>query len=201
MLQNAIVLSNSSSAWLGRWFYLRSSGPGLEFGGKISFLHSEAFVANFLSDQFFDPVNILFFLRLHFVPELLQVIAPLRIGDVLVIAPNRIESAAQVVNEIVVVIRATTRFPIWINSFSAARVIVILLFPKQLLFFSRNSCYSNNRKRDLAVASACHKAGGCGTASLMRSSNPMSRSDHTGFRSTAKYWGASNYKDSDDLSD
>jgi hypothetical protein len=62
-----------------------------------------------LRDQFLELIDIRLFLRLHLFPELLEGLVTFCVREVLVVAPHSVEASAQFVNQIVIVIFATTR--------------------------------------------------------------------------------------------
>jgi hypothetical protein len=67
-------------------------------------------IFNLAGDQFLESLNIPELLCLQLGPEVLQLIAPFGIGKILVVAPQAIQSTAQLMDQIMVVIRAAACF-------------------------------------------------------------------------------------------
>jgi hypothetical protein len=76
-----------------------------ELAGSV--VSSEAAVPNFLRDQSLRSRDVLLPLSLHVVPELPKVVAPISVRGVLIVSPDRVESTAQLVNQVVIVIVTT----------------------------------------------------------------------------------------------
>lgn len=70
---------------------------------------SKAVVFDFLNNQLPEPLNSLLLLSLRVLPVLAEVIPPPCVGDVLIVTPEGVEPSAQFVDEIPIVIRASTR--------------------------------------------------------------------------------------------
>ncbi|MGD9637104.1 MAG: hypothetical protein AB7U97_27730, partial [Pirellulales bacterium] len=64
----------------------------------------------FFFEKCFQANDVVPFLRLHLLPKLSEVRSPIGIGDVLVVAPKTIEAPAQFMNQIVIVVSASTAF-------------------------------------------------------------------------------------------
>jgi hypothetical protein len=71
---------------------------------------SEALLSDLVGDHLLDALNISDLLTFQVVPEVLQLLLAIGIGDVLVVSPQGIEPLAQFVNQIVIVIGTTTSF-------------------------------------------------------------------------------------------
>src|SRR5262245_54917403 len=71
---------------------------------------SKAVMTYLIGDQQLQALDVGNLLPLQVPPHLLQRTLPLGVGDVLVIAPQRVKPFAQVVNQIVVVIGTAKRF-------------------------------------------------------------------------------------------
>jgi hypothetical protein len=71
---------------------------------------SEAAVLHFLLDEMTQPADGLFLGGFAIFPERPQVISPFSVGDVLVVSPEPIEPAAELVNEVMIVIAAAGGF-------------------------------------------------------------------------------------------
>jgi hypothetical protein len=69
----------------------------------------EAIAFDMLRDQLLELLDVLLLLRLHLVPELLETFVSLGVRDVLIVTPDSVEAPAQLVDQIVIVIFATTR--------------------------------------------------------------------------------------------
>jgi hypothetical protein len=78
------------------------------FPPVLSHCRSEAFLADFLDNHRLDALNVFQLLAFHVSPQLLQIRLAIGIGDVLIVSPQSIEPLAQVVDEIVIVIFAST---------------------------------------------------------------------------------------------
>lgn len=70
---------------------------------------SEAVTLNLTSNQFIQPLDDVPFLSLDLQPEGFQVGTVSGVGDVLIIAPQSVESATQVVDQIAVMVEMHTR--------------------------------------------------------------------------------------------
>ena len=55
-------------------------------------------------DELFEAPNVLFVLRFNIIPEGAQLLVILSIGDVLVVAPQRVQALAQIVYHVVVMV-------------------------------------------------------------------------------------------------
>lgn len=70
----------------------------------------EAVALDVLHEQLFELLDILLLLGLQAAPELLQFRLAVRIGNVLIVTPQAIKPAAQLVNQIVIVVCTATAF-------------------------------------------------------------------------------------------
>jgi len=70
---------------------------------------SKAIVLDFLRNQLFKPLDILLLLAFYVFPKATNLVSPFRVGDVLIVSPQGIDSLTQLVNQVVVVIRNATR--------------------------------------------------------------------------------------------
>jgi hypothetical protein len=72
------------------------------------FSRSEAAVLDLLADHLLDALDVVGLLALEVAPQVLQGGLALGVGDVLVVAPQGVQPLAQVVDQVVVVVFATT---------------------------------------------------------------------------------------------
>src|SRR6478672_3609892 len=93
------------------WATVARSRCGLTHAMVLSCWHgSEAIRVDLFRDHLFHAPDVSHLLEFQFAPHLLKPRLPIRVGNVLVIAPQGIEPLAQVVNKVVVVILATGGF-------------------------------------------------------------------------------------------
>src|ERR1700690_3919339 len=70
----------------------------------------KAFGLDFFRDQGLEFLDVVLLLLLQFAPQCLDRRLALSVGDILVETPERVETLAQVLNQVMVVIRAAHRF-------------------------------------------------------------------------------------------
>src|SRR5258707_14115998 len=66
---------------------------------------SEAALLDLFSDQLLELPDVLLLLLLEGAPAFLELGLPVRVGDVLIVPPERIEALAEVLDQVVVVVR------------------------------------------------------------------------------------------------